>query len=67
MGKRKWSNQEVAEYRGKTGAFFYFNKEDSNIFVPKSSSFGWTMNFANPVSWILIAVVIAVVIYGSRF
>ena len=30
---------------------FYFNKNDKRIFPPKRiSSFGWTINFANPYS-----------------
>jgi len=67
MGKRKWSDQEISDYRKKTGGFFYFNREDTNIFVPKASGFGRTLNFANPIAWLFIAAVVAVLIYGSRF
>jgi len=67
MGKRKWSYQEVADFRKKTGSLFYFNREDSNIFVPKASGFGRTLNFANPISWLFIVAVVALLIYGSRF
>jgi hypothetical protein len=29
MEKRKWTKEEIEEYRKTHGAFFYFNKEDS--------------------------------------
>ncbi len=35
---------------------FYFNRSDSRIFVPKMiSRTGWTLNFARPESYIIIA------------
>lgn len=36
MAKRKYSHQEIEEYRKIYGKYFYFNKEDSNPFVPKA-------------------------------
>ena len=53
MARRKWTTEEIEEYREMKGAFFYSNKEDSNVFVPKVFGFGWTVNWANPVSWVL--------------
>lgn len=39
---------------------FYFNPKDKRIFPPKRlKSFGWTINFANPLS---IAAIISLVI-----
>lgn len=67
MEKRKWSNQEVIDHRKKTGAFFYFNKEDLNVFVPKTYGFGRTLNFANPLAWLFIAAVAVLMFYLSRF
>lgn len=41
---------------------FYFNKSDSRIFVPKMiSKMGWTLNFARPESYIIIAVFIVLI------
>ncbi|MFT7344777.1 MAG: putative membrane protein [Lentimonas sp.] len=37
---------------------FYFNKEDKRLFVPKKLKIlGWTVNFANPFSSIIIILI----------
>ena len=42
---------------------FYFNREDKRIFPPKKiAQFGWTINFANPISVLAIAAIIALII-----
>ena len=39
---------------------FYFNKNDSRIVVPKRNPMmGFSLNFAHPISYIIIAVIIA--------
>ena len=46
---------------------FYFNKEDKRIFPPKrKAQFGWTVNFANPLSVLAIVVIIALAILISK-
>ncbi|HTA62327.1 MAG TPA: DUF5808 domain-containing protein [Bacteroidia bacterium] len=41
---------------------FYFNKNDSRILLPKpSKSFGWTLNFANPYTYLFLAFSVIVV------
>ena len=41
---------------------FYFNKDDKRIFPPKRNKyFGWTVNFANPVSILAIIAIIILV------
>jgi uncharacterized membrane protein len=41
---------------------FYFNKNDSRILVPKhNKSFGWTLNFANSYTYLLLAFSVIVV------
>lgn len=62
MAKRKWTQQEVQEYRNAHGTAFYFNKEDSNIFVPKAFGFGFSFNWANPLSWLVLLVLIGIII-----
>jgi len=47
---------------------FYYNKLDKRIFPPKRMKyFGWTVNFANPYSYLtllgIVAVFIAIVKY----
>ena len=49
---------------------FYYNKKDKRLLPPKRlRSFGWTVNFANPYSFLTILVIIililVVVIYGK--
>ncbi|KIC62469.1 DUF5808 domain-containing protein [Chryseobacterium taiwanense] len=44
--------------------FFYYNKEDKRIFPPKRFGFGWTVNFANPLSvslFLLILIIIGLI------
>jgi len=40
---------------------FYFNKEDKRLFPRKRNRyFGWTINFANPVS--ILAIIVLVIL-----
>ncbi len=42
--------------------FFYYNPDDPRLFVPKRLQWtGWTLNFANPVSWLFIAAVLMII------
>ncbi|WP_068963327.1 DUF5808 domain-containing protein [Desulfosporosinus sp. BG] len=63
MARRKWSGEEIEEYRNRNGIFFYFNKEDSNFLVPKAFGIGWTLNWANPISWVIILAIIGLIGY----
>lgn len=36
------------------GGLLYFNKEDPSLFVEKRFGIGWTMNFAQPISYIIL-------------
>ena len=41
---------------------FYYNKSDSRILVPKMiSKTGWTLNFARPETYIIIAVFVVLI------
>jgi uncharacterized membrane protein len=47
---------------------FYYNKNDKRIFPPKRlQSMGWTINFANPYSLIIMIVFIALLIIISKY
>ena len=61
MGKRRWTKEEVSVYRRTHNEFFYTNKDDANTFVPKEFSFGYTLNYGNPISWIIVAAVIVII------
>ena len=41
---------------------FYVNKEDPSIMVEKRFGIGWTINFGNPVSWLLVLAPLAVIL-----
>ncbi len=34
---------------------FYFNSEDASVFLPERFGVGWTMNFARPAAWAIMA------------
>lgn len=67
MAKRRWTEKEIEEYRKKAKNIFYFNKEDSNIFVPKRYGFGVSFNWANPIAWFMILIIIVLIIYRVFF
>jgi uncharacterized membrane protein len=54
MNKRKWTSEEIRQFRSKNNKILYFNKEDANIFVPKLSGGGWTLNFSNRLSYLVL-------------
>jgi uncharacterized membrane protein len=41
---------------------FYFNKEDKALFVQKKLGIGIAINYANPISLVIIAAFVAVII-----
>ncbi len=48
------------------GYFFYLNGNDSRIFVPKRiPGMGWTLNFANPYSYLILLAIIMIPIIIS--
>lgn len=46
----------------------YYNKEDKRIFPPKRNKYmGWTVNFANPISIITLAIISISIIFISNY
>ncbi len=39
---------------------FYFNREDSSLFLLERFGVGWTLNFARPAAWLILAAALAV-------
>jgi len=37
---------------------FYYNPDDASLFVEKRMGIGWTLNFANKLSWAFIAIIL---------
>jgi uncharacterized membrane protein len=47
------------------GGLIYFNKNDPSIFVEKRFGVGWTLNFANPIGYIIFIVPLVVILVLS--
>ncbi len=44
---------------------FYYDESDPRILVPKKIPvFGWTLNFASKVSWVITLGIVALLIYA---
>ncbi|MEJ7681318.1 MAG: DUF5808 domain-containing protein [Segetibacter sp.] len=47
---------------------FYYNKNDKRLFPPKRiKEFGWTVNFANPISVLAFLVLLILIIVLSQY
>ncbi|HHQ2897778.1 TPA: DUF1648 domain-containing protein [Bacillus cereus] len=44
------------------GGLFYFNKSDPSVFVEKRFGIGWTINFANPIGYLIICGPLVVIV-----
>lgn len=44
------------------GGVFYVNRNDPRLLVEKRSGLGLTFNFAHPVAWGLLVIIIAVIV-----
>ncbi|WP_068782765.1 DUF1648 domain-containing protein [Paenibacillus phocaensis] len=45
----------------------YFNPQDPSLFVEKRSGIGWTLNFANPISWLTLLGILVVIACSAWF
>jgi uncharacterized membrane protein len=63
--------QDSTDPRFWKAGMVYYNPSDSAIWVPKRHGFGYTLNFARPVSWLVLGLILLVPIailffaYGS--
>ena len=62
MARHKYTNEEIEQWRKDNKKIMYANPDDTRIIVPKLSGFGFTFNWANPIGWIVLIVVIAAII-----
>ncbi|MFC6332733.1 DUF1648 domain-containing protein [Paenibacillus septentrionalis] len=46
---------------------FYFNRKDPAIFVEKRFGVGWSMNFGNPMSWVIFIGLLAIILLPTLF
>jgi len=57
--KEKWHEDPKNWILG----FLYFNKSDHRIWVPKRNPYmGWTVNFASPYSYLILALIITLIL-----
>jgi uncharacterized membrane protein len=47
------------------GGLIYFNRSDPSIFVEKRFGIGWTVNFGNPIGYLIVLVPLAVILVLS--
>ena len=62
------NDNEVKNPSNYKWGLFYFNKRDKRVVLPKyQSERGWTVNFANPLSYLFILLLIAIIVLFSIF
>jgi len=45
--------------------FFYFNPKDKRVILPKvNRAMGWTLNFANPITYAIVVVFVLLLIFA---
>jgi uncharacterized membrane protein len=52
--------QDSTDGRYWRAGIVYYNSGDSAIWVPKKHGFGYTLNFARPVSWLLLGLILLI-------
>lgn len=45
--------------------YIYFNRNDPSFSIEKRNGIGWTLNFAHPLSWVILIAIIAFIIISS--
>ncbi len=55
---------DIDEDRYWKGGLLYFNKNDPSIFVEKRFGVGYTLNFANPLGYLIVFVPILIVVFS---
>jgi len=69
MEKHKYTREEVLQWQADHNRyFFYINKDDSNLFVPRGrTGLGFTLNLAHPISWVIIILLVGVILCFGVF
>ena len=60
-------NDPTSDFKNYKWGFFYCNKADPRIFVPKRSGLGYTLNFCKPYVTIGFILVVLIILYFSIF
>ncbi|MET3937898.1 putative membrane protein [Paenibacillus sp. PvP094] len=61
-GSERSKEQPVNDDKHWKLGFIYFNASDPSFTVEKRYGIGWTINFARPLSWVLLLLIIAIVV-----
>ncbi|MHB8337892.1 MAG: DUF5808 domain-containing protein [Ignavibacteriaceae bacterium] len=64
---KKWRNKVPNEEEYWKLGFIYYNPTDSRIFLPKRTGLGYTLNFAKPLSTIIILAIVVFIALLIRF
>ena len=59
---KRFRNKAPGETESWVLGVFYYNPDDSRIFLPKRTGLGRTLNFAQPVAVLILCVLIVVVV-----
>lgn len=56
------NNKNLNNWKG----IFYVNSKDSRVIVPKfNPSMGWTLNFGNPLTYLGLLAIVAIVVVAK--
>ena len=64
---KKWRNKVINESDCWKWGIFYYNPLDKRIFLPKRTGLGITLNFANPVSIVVICGILVFAVISMLF
>ncbi|TJY38927.1 DUF1648 domain-containing protein [Cohnella pontilimi] len=63
LSKQGWEGPNdpafLEDNKWKAGGLFYYSKEDPALLVPKRIGLGYTINFAHPIGWVILGVILA--------
>jgi uncharacterized membrane protein len=65
---KEQESQEISTFDADShwkGGLIYFNKNDPSIFVEKRFGIGWTMNFANPIGYVVVFIPLLIILLLS--
>jgi predicted RND superfamily exporter protein len=64
---KKWRDKAINESQSWKWGIFYYNPLDKRIFLPKRYGLGYTLNFAQPASIIIVFAVFAIIIISMIY
>jgi uncharacterized membrane protein len=64
---KKWRNKVINESECWKWGGFYYNPQDKRIFLPKRSGLGLTLNFAHPISTVIMILVVVIIIISAVY